>query len=116
MLLIIITFALRPLKVAEIAEACRLYLDEDIRTRLQFTEEVIKSCHFLIVIDKSYVRLLYRSIQDFLITKIDNFIAIKSNQVLLYRCIELISQYYRPYIDKSVIEPTYGFLGYSVLY
>ncbi|KAF2999551.1 hypothetical protein E8E15_000479 [Penicillium rubens] len=116
MLLMIVTFALRPLKIAEIAEACRLYLDEDIRTRLQFTEEVIESCHFLIVIDKSYVRLLHRSVQEFLMTEMDNFTAVKSNLVLSYRCIELISQYCRPGMDKSVMEPTYGFLGYSVLY
>ncbi|KAJ6027938.1 hypothetical protein N7540_003514 [Penicillium herquei] len=115
-LLMIVTFALRPLKVVEIAEACRLYLDEDIRTRLQFTEEVIESCHFLIVIDKSYVRLLHRSVQDFLMTEMDDFTAVKSNHILSYRCIELISQYCRPDMDKSVMEPTYGFLGYSVLY
>lgn len=116
MLLMIVTFALRPLKVAEVAEACRLYLDEDIKTRLWFTQEVIESCHFLIVIDKGYVRLLHRSVQDFLMTEMDNFTAVKSNLVLSYRCIELIFQYCRPGMDKSVMEPTYGFLAYSVLY
>ncbi|KAF3398389.1 hypothetical protein F1880_006446 [Penicillium rolfsii] len=116
MLLMIVTFALRPLKVAEIAEACRLYSDEDTETRLKFTEEVIESCHFLVVIDESYVRLLHSSVQDFLMTEMDEFTPVKSNLFLSHRCIELIFQYCRPGMDKSVMEPTYGFLGYSVLY
>jgi hypothetical protein len=116
MLLMVVTFALRPLKVAEIAEARRLYLDEDIGTRLRFTQEVIDSCYFLIFIDKGYVRLLHRSVQDFLMAEMDDFTAVKSNYLLSYRCIDIISQYCLPGMDRSVTEPTYGFLGYSVLY
>ena len=116
MLLMFVLFALRRLTVAEIAEACRLYLDEDIETRLQFTQEIIDSSRSLIFTDKIYVRLLHRSVKDFLMTKMDDFTAVKSNYVLSYRCIELISQYCRPGRDKSALESSYGFLGYSVLH
>jgi ankyrin repeat protein len=116
MLLMFVTFSLRHLTVAEIAEACRLYLDEDIETRLQFTQEIIDSTHSLIFTDETYVRLLHRSVKDFLMTEMDDFTAAKSNYILSYRCIELISNYCRPGVDRLVMESTYGFLGYSVLH
>ncbi|KAJ5346723.1 hypothetical protein N7541_009205 [Penicillium brevicompactum] len=116
MLLMFVTFALRRLTVAEITEACRLYLDEDIETRLQFTQEIIDSSHSLIFTDKTYVRLLHRSVKDFLMTEMDGFTAVKSNHVLSNRSIEVISQYCRPGLDRSALESTYGFLGYSVLH
>ncbi|KAJ5908741.1 hypothetical protein N7495_001423 [Penicillium taxi] len=116
MLFMYVTFALRRLTVAEIAEACRLYLDEDIETRIQFTQEIIDSSHSLMFTDKSYVRLLHGSVKDFLITEMDDFTAVRSNSVLSHRCIELISQYCRPDLDRSVLESTFGFLGYSVLH
>ncbi|OQE89808.1 hypothetical protein PENNAL_c0013G04742 [Penicillium nalgiovense] len=46
----------------------------------------------------------------------DGFTSIKSNYILSYRCIELVSQYCRPGMDRSALDSTYGFLGYSVLY
>jgi hypothetical protein len=59
---VVVTFALRPLTIAEIAKACQLYLDEDITTRLQFTQEIIDLYRLLVVIDNDYVRLLYTSV------------------------------------------------------
>jgi ankyrin repeat protein len=116
MLLMFVLFALRRLTVVEIAEACRLYLDEDIETRLQFTQEIIDSFRSLIFTDKIYVRLLHRSVKDFLMKEIDDFTAIKSNSILSYRCIELISQYCQPGLDMSALDSTHGFLAYSVLH
>jgi hypothetical protein len=58
----------------------------------------------------------HRSVKDFLMTEMDGFTAVKSNCVLSYRCIELISQYCRPGLDRSALESSYGFLGYSVLH
>lgn len=115
-LLRVVTFALRPLTVVEIAEACRLYLGEDTETRLRFTQEIIDSSHSLIFTDKIYVRLLHMSVKEFLMTEMDDFTAVKSNYALSYRCIELVSQYCRPSLDRSVLEPTHGFLSYSVLH
>lgn len=116
LLLVVVTFALRPLTIAEIAEACRLYLDEDLNTRLQFTREIIDLCRLLVVIDNDHVRLLHTSVRDFLITEMPEINDAKSNYAIASRCIEVIFQNCRPGMDRSVLESTHGFLGYSVLH
>ena len=40
----------------------------------------------------------------------------KSHCEISYRCIEMILQYCSPGLDTSALEPSQGFLGYSVLY
>ncbi|KAL4974612.1 ankyrin repeat-containing domain protein [Aspergillus desertorum] len=115
-LLVVVTFALRPLAIAEIAEACRLYLDEEISSRLQFTREIIDLCRLLVVVDNGYVRLLHTSVQDFLMAEMHEIKAAKSNYAIACRCIEVIFQNGRPGMDRSALEPTRGFLGYSVLH
>lgn len=116
-LLAVVTFALRPLTIAEIAEACRLYLDEDINSRLQFTREIIDLCRLLVVIDDNgYVRLLHTSVQDFLMTEMREINSAESNYMVACRCIEVIFQNCRPGMDRSALDPTHGFLGYSVLH
>ncbi|OJZ79939.1 hypothetical protein ASPFODRAFT_148418 [Aspergillus luchuensis CBS 106.47] len=112
----IVAFARRPLTLAEIAEACRLYLDTDLGSRLQFTKEVIDLCHFLVVIDKGHVRMLHRSVQEFLILEIQDINPARSNCVLSHRCIEVIFQYCGPDMNPSALEPNHSFLAYSVLY
>lgn len=94
----------------EIAEACQLYLDEDMGTRLQFTQEIIDLCRLLIVVDNGYVRLLHRSDQDFLMIEVQEINATKSNYALSCRCIEVILQHCRPNMDRSMLEPNNGFL------
>ncbi|KAJ5771861.1 hypothetical protein N7520_002390 [Penicillium odoratum] len=116
MVLVIVTFALRPLTVVEIAEACRLYLEEDIVTRLQFTREIIDLCRLLLVVNNGYVRLLHTSVQDFLMTEMHEIKVDRSHYELSSRCIEVILQYYRSDMDRSSLEPTDGFLSYSVLH
>ncbi|KAF4186740.1 hypothetical protein CNMCM7927_005127 [Aspergillus lentulus] len=111
-----VAFARRPLTLMEMAEACRLYLDKDMDSRLQFTREFIDLCRLLIVIDNGYVRLLHSSVQDFLILEIQEINAMKANHVLSCRCIETILQKCQPGIDESELDPEKGFLGYSVLH
>lgn len=115
-MLTVVTYALRPLTMLEVAEACRLYLDEDIDSRLQFTQEIIDLCRLLIVVDNGYVRLLHRSVQDFLMIEVQEINSTKSNSALSCRCIEVILQHCRPDMDRSMLEPNNGFLGYSVLH
>ena len=112
----VVTFALRPLTIAEIAEACGLYLDEDISSRLQFTREVIDLCRLLVVVDNGYVRLLHTSVQDFLMTEMHEIKFAESNYVIACRCIEVIFQNCRSNMARSALEPTHGFFGYSVLH
>ncbi|CEJ62507.1 hypothetical protein PMG11_11004 [Penicillium brasilianum] len=115
-ILVVVTFALRPLAIAEIAEACQLFLDEDVSSRLQFTREVIDLCRLLVVVDNGYVRLLHTSVPDFLMTEMHEIQPAESNYVIAYRCMEVIFQNCRQNMDRSTLEPTHGFLGYSVLH
>ncbi|KAL5362277.1 hypothetical protein BJX96DRAFT_166544 [Aspergillus floccosus] len=112
----IVAFARQPLTLAEIAEACRLYLDLDLESRLQFTKEVIDLCHFLVVIDKGHVRMLHRSVHEFLMLEIQDINPARSNCALSHRCIEVVLQYCGPDINPSVLKPNHSFLAYSVLH
>ncbi|KAI9040417.1 Pfs, NACHT, and Ankyrin domain protein [Aspergillus affinis] len=111
-----VTFAVRPLTLVELAEACRLYLDEDLSNRAQFTKEIIDLCHLLIVVDNGHVRTLHRSVQEFLLAEMKEISPTGSNYALSYRCIEIILQNCRPNMDRSTLKPKHGFLGYSVLH
>ncbi|EAW19679.1 uncharacterized protein NFIA_027530 [Aspergillus fischeri NRRL 181] len=111
-----VAFARRPLTIIEMAEACRLYFDKDMDSRLQFTRELIDLCRLLIVIDNGYVRLLHSSVQDFLLLEIQEINAMKTNYALSCRCIETILHKCQPAMDKSELDPEKGFLGYSVLH
>ncbi|KJK65660.1 hypothetical protein P875_00010100 [Aspergillus parasiticus SU-1] len=112
----IVAFARRPLTLAEIAEACRLYLDLESSSRLHFTKEVIDLCHFLVVVDKGQVRMLHRSVHEFLMLEIQDINPARSNYALSHRCIEIVLQYCGPDISPSVLEPNHSFLAYSVLH
>lgn len=111
-----VTFAVRPLTLVELAEACCLYLDEDPICRAQFTRELIDLCHLLIVVDNGHVRTLHTSVQEFLIAQMEEISLTGSNYVLSYRCIEIILQHCRATMDRSTLDPRHGFLGYSVLH
>ncbi|KAL4877066.1 ankyrin repeat-containing domain protein [Aspergillus karnatakaensis] len=116
LLLAVVTFALRPLTIAEISDACRLYLHEDLDSRLQFTREIIDLCRLLVVVDNGYVRLLHASVQDFLMIEMHGMKAANANHAIATRCIEVIFGTCRPGTDRSALQPTYGLLGYSVLH
>jgi hypothetical protein len=57
----------RPLTVAELSEACQSYQDEDEETRLRFTQEDIEMCRLMIIVQDGIVRLLHKSVRDFLV-------------------------------------------------
>ncbi|KAH3139838.1 hypothetical protein LV164_003323 [Aspergillus fumigatus] len=111
-----VAFAQRPLTIIEMAEACRLYLDTDMESRLQFTRELIELCRLLIVIDNGHVRLLHSSVRDFLLLEIQEINAMRTNYTLSCRCIETILHKSQPAMDESELDPEKGFLCYSVLY
>ncbi|KAN0077644.1 vegetative incompatibility protein HET-E-1 [Elaphomyces granulatus] len=56
----------RPLSVAELSEACQLYHDEDEESRLRFTQEDIEMCRLMIIVQDGIVRLLHKSVRDYL--------------------------------------------------
>ncbi|KAJ5737281.1 uncharacterized protein N7483_002406 [Penicillium malachiteum] len=112
----VVTFALRPLTIVEIAEACQLYLDKDIGTRVQFTHDIIDMCRLLIVVDNGYLRLLHESVRDFLMASVIEMTPLKSNHEISCRCIEVLSQQCRPGLNGSSWERNRGFLAYAILY
>ncbi|PYI17232.1 ankyrin [Aspergillus violaceofuscus CBS 115571] len=101
-----VAFALRPLTIGEVAEACRLHLDTDSSSRLKFTREIIDLCHLLVVVDNDH----------FLMMEMQEINSSAANYTLTYRCIEVVLQHCRPKINTSTLKPGHGFLGYSVLH
>ncbi|ETS84294.1 hypothetical protein PFICI_02319 [Pestalotiopsis fici W106-1] len=91
-----VTIARRPLEILELANACGIYQDEDRETRSQFTQEAVRSCGLLIVVQDNRLYLLHKSVTDFLIQSRDyiQFDELHSHAALAYRCIDyLIEQH-----------------------
>ncbi|GFF97378.1 LOW QUALITY PROTEIN: hypothetical protein IFM47457_11362 [Aspergillus lentulus] len=109
----LVAFTHRPLTMAELADACRIYPDEDNDSRLQFTREIIDSCRLLIIADKGCVRLLHTSVQDFLVAKMPVMDALKANYALSCRCIEAIFKNYQIKAQLAVLAPEQPFLSYT---
>ncbi|KAL2814419.1 hypothetical protein BJX63DRAFT_442494 [Aspergillus granulosus] len=60
-----VAFARRPLTVPELTALCQLYPDDDEASRLQFTKDIINLCRLMIVVQDEQVRLLHKSVKDF---------------------------------------------------
>ncbi|KAJ6004695.1 hypothetical protein N7540_013064 [Penicillium herquei] len=112
----IVTFALRPLTIGEIAEACQLYLEKDIGTRVQFTHDIIDMCRLLVVVDNGYLRLLHESVREFFMGGVIEMTPLILNYEISCRCIEVLVQQCRPGLDGSSLERNRGFLAYVILY
>ncbi|EED12256.1 Pfs, NACHT, and Ankyrin domain protein [Talaromyces stipitatus ATCC 10500] len=83
-----VSFARRPLSLAELSEACQLYPDEDEDSRLQFTRDLVDMCRLMIVIQAGHVQLLHKSVKDFLVKERDDISDLKANTSLAHRCID----------------------------
>ncbi|KAG2421579.1 hypothetical protein HFD88_005554 [Aspergillus terreus] len=112
----LVAFARRPLTMAELADACRLYPDEDIESRLQFTRAIVDLCRLLVIVDKGCVRLLHTSVQDFLITEMSETKELVANYALSSRCIEAILENSRMKAQHAALAPKQAFLDYAVMY
>ncbi|KAL6229197.1 hypothetical protein BDW75DRAFT_250010 [Aspergillus navahoensis] len=85
-----VAFARRPLTVLEIADLCRLYPDDDEASRVQFTKELIDLCRLIIVIEDEHVRLLQKSVKDFLNKEELDIDELRAHAGMADRCIEHI--------------------------
>ena len=108
----------RPLSVAELSEACQLYHDEDEESRLRFTQEDIEMCRLMIIVQDGIVRLLHKSVRDFLIdsgggSPINDLTA---HATLANRCISHVLYCCRSVKDMGNWELENEFLDYAVLY
>ena len=84
----------RPLSVAELSEACQLYHDEDEENRLRFTQEDIEMCRLMIIVQDGIVRLLHKSVRDFLVDYRGGSLIndLKAHATLANRCISYVLQ------------------------
>ncbi|KAL2842123.1 hypothetical protein BJX68DRAFT_278469 [Aspergillus pseudodeflectus] len=98
----------RALTVAELADACERYNDEDNESRIAFTREDIEMCRLMIVVENGIVRLLHKSVKDFLLSARDGTLLdeLKVHATLASRCI-------RHLIANGTDD---AFLNYAVLH
>jgi NACHT domain len=109
----------RPLKVTELSEACQSYQDEGEETRLRFTQEDIEMCRLMIIVQDGIVRLLHKSVRDFLVDRRGSVINdLKAHAALANRCIShfLYSCHSARKMENREPELENSFLGYAVLY
>jgi hypothetical protein len=111
-----VAFALRPLTLEELSDACQLYPDEEEDCRLQFTREFIDLCRLMIVVHGRHVRLLHKSVKDYLVRETRNIDGLKANATLACRCISSILHTCSLRIDEGNSDANHGFLNYSILY
>lgn len=115
-MLTFVAFALRPLTLAELSEACLLYPDEEQDCRLQFTQEIIDLCRLMIVVQGSHVRLLHKSVKDFLLKGTTDINDLKANATLTHRCLNYVIQNVRLKSTSTLLDARDGFLSYSAVY
>ncbi|KAL2829057.1 hypothetical protein BJY01DRAFT_261398 [Aspergillus pseudoustus] len=87
-MLTFLIIAREPPTVPGLSKACELFVNESELNRLQFTQEVIGLCRLMIVIDGGLVRLLHKSVKDFLIKDSGKLDELEANSTLAYRCID----------------------------
>ncbi|KAL4910451.1 hypothetical protein BDW74DRAFT_52028 [Aspergillus multicolor] len=89
----VVAIAQQPLSVAELSVACNLYPNEDEESRLIFTCEDIELCRLMVVVQDGVVRLLHKSVKDFLLRRgEDNQHLVddaKAHAALAYRCLDI---------------------------
>ena len=108
----------RPLSVAELSEACQLYYDEDEESRVRFTQEDIEMCRLMIIVQDGIVRLLHKSVRDFLVDSRGGSPVndLKAHAMLANRCIGHVLYNCPSVKDIGNRELEKVFLEYAVLY
>ncbi|PLB44808.1 hypothetical protein P170DRAFT_267121 [Aspergillus steynii IBT 23096] len=117
----VVAITQQPLSVAELAVACNLYPDEDRESRLNFTREDIELCRLMVIVQDGIVRLLHKSVRDFLLRRGEDggqlIHHLRAHATLAYRCLDI-------WLDNHDClppwgEPRYpedGFLQYASQY
>ncbi|KAL4935838.1 hypothetical protein BDV06DRAFT_118514 [Aspergillus oleicola] len=118
----VVAISQQPLSVAELSVACNLYPNEDEESRLNFTHDDIDLCRLMVVVQDGIVRLLHKSVKDFLLRKggedphlVDDMMA---HATLAYRCLDTWLRHYE-YLFKAKdqkVLPEIEFLDYAARY
>lgn len=110
-----VAVAIVPMTVGQLSSACKLYQDEPERERDLFTREKIEACRFMVVVDDKYVRLLHKSVKDFLFGSItDHFPSLLiAHADLAHRCVAHLIESFRK-IQTPIFSTSYDeFYKYS---
>ncbi|KAL4942056.1 hypothetical protein BDV06DRAFT_222556 [Aspergillus oleicola] len=108
----------RALSVSELAEACKLYEHEDEETRQRFTREDIDLCRLILIVQDGLVRLLHKSVRDFLVRDTGSSLIDESrvHASLANRCLDhLIFKLPQLESNKGPLLDE-GFLKYSIFH
>jgi hypothetical protein len=105
----LVAFTRRPLSVAELCAVCDLYPNDDDDSRLQFTTDLIDMCRLMIVLQDNHVRLLHKSVKDFLVQERDEIDDLNAHSDLANRCIGHI-------LKQNHSTPAIAFLKYADVY
>ncbi|KAI7970530.1 hypothetical protein EIK77_002767 [Talaromyces pinophilus] len=116
-ILAVVATSRRPLSVLELSIACKFYEEEDNEHREKYTEEYVDMCCLMVVIQDGFVRLLHKSVRDFLLISTPPF-SINELQVhasLANRCVEYMLDNIG-HLDEKVDQQWDSFLEYATLY
>ncbi|KAL3475836.1 hypothetical protein BJX99DRAFT_270950 [Aspergillus californicus] len=116
----VVAISQQPLSVAELSVACNLYPDEDEESRLNFAQEDIELCRLMVIVQNDVVRLLHKSVRDFLLRKggenptlIDD---LKAHATLAYRCLDTWLDNYQHLSTRERQLSDVVFLEYAAKY
>ncbi|KAF3399519.1 hypothetical protein DPV78_006382 [Talaromyces pinophilus] len=116
-ILAVVATSRRPLSVGDLAIACKFYEDEDNEHRHKYMKEDIDVCRLMVTIQDDTVRLLHKSVRDFLLISTHPF-SINELQVhasLTNRCVEYMLDNIG-HLDEKVDQQRDSFLEYATLY
>lgn len=79
-----------------LAQACQFYENEPDQEQMAFFREDIEMCRLMVIIEDDFVRLLHKSVKDFLLeTDSDGLTrSLKAHASLSYRCINYLVKWY----------------------
>lgn len=106
-----VAFTRRPLTVRELTALCQLYPDDDEDSRLQFTQDLVEQCRLMIIIQDGYVRLLHKSVKDFLVKEKLDIDELKAHADMANHCIDHILDCF-----ETASHERASFLEYAVKY
>ncbi|KAJ5817200.1 WD40 repeat-like protein [Penicillium robsamsonii] len=97
--------------VSMLSQACRSYEDEPDEERITFFREDIEMCRLMVIIEGNFVRLLHKSVKDFLLKMECEGLTqnLKAHATLSYRCISYLIK-----CDLNGEAADQGFLDYAV--
>ncbi|KAL5001352.1 hypothetical protein BDV10DRAFT_182585 [Aspergillus recurvatus] len=106
----------QPLTIAQLSVACRSYDGYDEADRLAFIREDIEMCRLMITVQGDIVRLLHKSVKDFLLKDKRNQLIhdVKAHAIMANRCISHLLDVSKAAGGLMPNREIHGFTSYAV--